>query len=150
MNEPFLERIEHDGTLLGLILRSGFRKEGTHFFSPADLSQQLGYMKLPKGQLIEPHIHNPTAREVVLTQEVLVILSGRLRVDFYSQERQYVESRVLGPHDVVMLIDGGHGFEVLEPIEMLEVKQGPYLGDADKTRFAAIETTSLRVRGDGV
>jgi mannose-6-phosphate isomerase-like protein (cupin superfamily) len=145
MSTPLVEAIEHDGVLFAIILRRDFRLPGTHFFSPPELSQQLGYMRLPQGQQIAPHVHNPVPRQVVYTQEVLIIREGRLRVDFYDEERRYLESRELAPWDVVMLIRGGHGFEVLEDLEMLEVKQGPYLGDDDKTRFEAPDPRLPRV-----
>jgi hypothetical protein len=148
MTVPHLERIEHDGQLLALVLRRHFREEGTHFFTPDDFAQQLGYMRLPTGRIIEPHLHNTASRTVVHTQEVLVILRGRLRVDFYSPARVYRESRVLFPFDVILLVSGGHGFEVLEAIEMLEIKQGPYLGAADITRFEAVDPASIKVRGE--
>jgi hypothetical protein len=102
-------------------------------------------MRLPRGQQIAPHVHNPNPREVVYTQEVLIIREGRLRVDFYDAERRYLESRELEPWDVVMLIRGGHGFEVLEDLELLEVKQGPYLGDEDKSRFSPVDPSLLRL-----
>lgn len=148
MTSPFLERIEHDGHLLALILRRHFRGEGTQFFTPEDFSQQLGYMQLPRGRVIEPHLHTTAARTVASTQEVLVILRGRLRVDFYSSRREYCESRLLFPLDVALLASGGHGFEVLEAIELLEIKQGPYLGAADTTRFEAIDPALITVRGE--
>lgn len=148
MTTPHLERIEHDGQLLALLLRRHFREEGTHFVTPDDFAQQLGYMRLPTGRVIEPHLHNTASRTVVHTQEVLVILRGRLRVDLYSPAREYRESRVLFPLDVILLIAGGHGFEVLEALEMLEIKQGPYLGAADITRFEAIDPALIEVRGE--
>jgi hypothetical protein len=63
------------------------------------------------------------------------VKKGKLRVDLYSDAREYRDSRVLEGGDVILLVSGGHGFEVLEDVEMIEVKQGPYTGDADKTRF---------------
>ena len=131
-----IERIENGGALIAIILRASFREAGVHFFTPDELSQQLAYMSHPAGRLIEPHMHNPVPREVTYTQEVLVLRKGRLRVDFYAQDRSYLESRELGAGDVILLAGGGHGFEVLEDVEMIEVKQGPYTGDGDKTRFA--------------
>ncbi|GHN00231.1 hypothetical protein WSM22_17200 [Cytophagales bacterium WSM2-2] len=92
-------------------------------------------MNHPKGKVIEPHVHNAVKREVHYTQEVLLIKSGKVRVDFYLDNQDYLESRVLEQGDVILLMTGGHGFEVLEELEMIEVKQGPYAGDHDKTRF---------------
>ena len=149
MDRSAIEHIECGGSLIAMIIRGDFRKDGIHFFTPADLSQQLGYMKHPKGKIIEPHVHNPVPREVTYTQEVLVIRKGRLRVDFYSPAKEYIESRVLEANDVILLIKGGHGFEVLEPIEMLEIKQGPYVGDLDKTRFQGIDANEVRITERG-
>ena len=92
-------------------------------------------MKHPAGKLIDPHVHNPVPREVHYTQEVLFIKRGKVRVDFYSNEQVYIESRTLETGDTILLATGGHGFEMLEETEMIEVKQGPYAGEEDKTRF---------------
>lgn len=134
MNEH-VERIEHAGELLALIVRSEFDRPGISFFTPDDLSQQLAYMRHPAGKVIDAHVHNPVTRSVAYTQETLFIKRGRLRVDFFSDAQDYLESRELASGDVILLIRGGHGFEVLEELEMIEVKQGPYAGDGDKTRF---------------
>ena len=125
-----------------MIVRADFSEPGIHFFTPPEFSQQLAYMNHPKGKTIEPHVHNPVPREVYYTQEVLFIRKGRLRVDFYSDDRFYLESRDLGPGDVILLSGGGHGFEILEDLEMIEVKQGPYAGEADKTRFKPVSKTT--------
>ena len=58
-----------------------------------------------------------------------------MRVDFYTDQKDYLESRILSAGDIILLASGGHGFEFLEPSEMIEVKQGPYTSDLDKTRF---------------
>jgi len=133
--EGMVETITHNNEILALILRASFSESGVHFLTPDEFSQQLGYMRHPKGKVIEPHIHNETLRTITLTQEVLFIRKGKLRVDFYDKRQSYLESRVLSAGDVILLSAGGHGFEALEELEMIEVKQGPYVGVADKTRF---------------
>ena len=135
-----VETIAHNGKTLALILRSSFSKPGIHFLTPNDFPQQLGYMQHPKGKVIEPHIHNEVSRNIELTQEVLFIRRGKLRVDFYDDHQTYIESRNLSEGDVILLSSGGHGFEVLEELEMIEVKQGPYVGGHDKIRFSAAPT----------
>lgn len=130
-----IQRIYHEGTELALIIRRSYYKEGIEFFTPSTYSQQIGYMNRPGGYVIAPHVHNPVQREVQYTKEVLFIRSGRVRVDFYSEAQVYLESTVLEAGDVILLAYGGHGFEMLEATEMIEVKQGPYAGDRDKTRF---------------
>jgi mannose-6-phosphate isomerase-like protein (cupin superfamily) len=140
-----IEEILHKGEPLAVILRAGFRADGIRFFTPADFSQQLGYMNRPRGYVIPPHVHNAVTRSVHYTKEVLFIKSGRVRVDFYDDEQNYLESRVLGTGDVILLAFGGHGFEMLEATEMIEVKQGPYAGEADKTRFFPISADKVRL-----
>jgi mannose-6-phosphate isomerase-like protein (cupin superfamily) len=130
-----IERITNGDALLAIIVSHRFREPGIHFFTTTDLSQQLAFMRHPAGKVIAPHFHNPVPREVQFTQEVLFIKRGRLRVDFYDEDRCHLESRILEVGDTIMLVSGGHGFEVLEDVEMMEVKQGPYAGEQDKTVF---------------
>jgi mannose-6-phosphate isomerase-like protein (cupin superfamily) len=138
-----IETIVHDGLTLAIIIRSDFNEDGIHFFTPNDFSQQLAFMKHPAGKVIQPHVHNPVKRDVHFTKEVLLIKHGKLRVDFYSIDQVYLESRTLNSNDVILLSEGGHGFEVLEDLAMFEVKQGPYAGDMDKTRFEGKSTSPV-------
>lgn len=133
-----IERILHGSRELALIVRRDFHRDGIEFFTPGTYSQQLGYMNRPGGYVIPPHVHNSVWREVQYTKEVLLIRSGRVRVDFYSEAQEYLQSNVLVAGDVILLAFGGHGFEMLEPTEIIEVKQGPYCGDQDKTRFEPV------------
>lgn len=137
--------IRHNGVLLAVIVAGSFSEPGIHFFTPGELSQQLAYMRHPAGKIISPHVHTPSPRTVEYTQEVLVLKRGKLRVDFYDEHRQYLQSRVLVAGDAILLATGGHGFEVLEELEMIEVKQGPYAGEQDKERFSGISADKARV-----
>ena len=131
------EEIVIDGQLCAILLTATYDEPGIQFFTRDDYSQQLASMSYPAGKVIPAHTHNPVRREVFYTQEALFIRKGKVRVDFYSQQREYRKSRLLGRGDVILLIAGGHGFEVIEELNMVEVKQGPYAGEMDKTRFAA-------------
>jgi mannose-6-phosphate isomerase-like protein (cupin superfamily) len=130
-----IEEVKFNNTMLAVIIRSNYHKEGISFFTPGDFSQQLGYMNRPKGYVIDPHVHNLVERKVTLTQEVLYIKNGKVRVDFYDDDRNYLESKIVSTGDVILLAAGGHGFEMLEDAEIIEIKQGPYCGDEDKVRF---------------
>lgn len=136
-----------DGEEYAVIIRAEYEKDGIEFFTPDHYSQQLAYMKRPEGYVIEAHEHNALPREVAYTREVLIIRSGRLRIDIYDEQRAYIESRVVCAGDVVLLARGGHGFEMLEESEIIEVKQGPYPGVEDKTRFAGIAPCEACVKG---
>lgn len=118
------------------IIRSNHTPSSTEFFTPGNYSQQLGIIKYPSGGKIKPHYHNRVTREVHYTQEVLVIRKGKVQVNLFDYELKYISSVVLSAGDVILLASGGHGFEMLEDCEMLEIKQGPYNGvEADKTHF---------------
>lgn len=145
-SNPFVETIVSNAQLLACILRSQYKSEGITFFTPSDFSQQLGYMNRPAGYIIPPHVHNPVFRHVQYTKEVLLIKSGRVRIDFYDDDQIYLESRILESGDIILLAYGGHGFEMLEPTEMIEVKQGPYAGDEDKTRFEGISADEAVIK----
>ena len=148
-NTDMVESINHQGQMLALILRSDYRADGIQFFTPDDFSQQLGYMNRPQGYVIPPHVHNSVAREVHFTKEVLFIKSGKVRVDFYDDDQKYIESRILCRGDVVLLAYGGHGFEMLEESEMIEVKQGPYVGEERIFQESVAPARySLATRGD--
>ena len=141
-----METIKNLDQTIAIIIRAEYRADGIQFFTSDAFSQQLAYMNRPAGYVIDPHVHNPVKRDVVWTQEVLFVRSGRMRVDFYTDGRHYLESRVVSTGDVVMLVAGGHGFEMLEPTELIEVKQGPYSGDQDKTRFEPVPTERVQVK----
>lgn len=130
-----VEKITHNSEILAIIVRKEFNNEGINFFTPNDYSQQLAFMNHPAGKEIQPHIHKKVHREVHYTQETLFIRKGKLQVDFYSDDQKYLDSRTLKSGDVILLIKGGHGFKVLDDLEMFEVKQGPYAGDQDKIKF---------------
>jgi len=141
-----LEEIKYNDEILAIIVRNDFSKEGIAFFTPNDFSQQLAYMKHPEGKIIHPHVHNPVERVVHYTKEVLFIKSGKLRVDFYDDSQNYLESRILSSGDVILLSTGGHGFVAMENLEMIEVKQGPYAGDQDKIRFEGVDESKIVIK----
>lgn len=130
-----IEYIRHNDQDIAIIISHQFDQQGIRFFTPHEYSQQLAYMHHPSGKTIIPHTHNELIREVHHTLEVLFIRKGKLKVDFYSNDKTFLKSRVVLAGDVVFLASGGHGFEVLEEVEMFEVKQGPHLEGKDKTRF---------------
>lgn len=135
MENSFVETIVHGLEPIALIIRAGYDEPGVHFFTPGNFSQQVAFMRHPQGKKIAPHVHNLLSRQVLYTQEVLFIRKGRLKVNLYSSDRKFLAAPILEEGDVILLCGGGHSFEMLEETSMIEVKQGPYAGDDDKTRF---------------
>lgn len=133
-----LEQIfsKRDRVLLAVILRrSDGREEGITFPTEPSDELQVGHMYWKSGHVIAAHEHNPLARKISTTQEVLFIRSGIVRVDLYVESTHFECSRTLHEGDVIYLRAGGHGFEILEDADIVEVKQGPYKGEGEKTRF---------------
>ena len=142
------EVIKHNNILLGMIIRKSDEKEGVNFFTPDEFQQQIGILKLPQDHRFQPHIHNKIKREIFYTYETLVIRKGKLRVDFYDTEQNYLFSDVVSTGDILMLAEGGHGFKVLEEIDFVEIKQGPFLGERDKFKFDTLPDNSVKLRNE--
>ena len=138
--------IEHNGIELGAIVRSTYHNNGIGFFSNNSDGLQLGYMNRPDNYVIAPHTHNKIRREVFFTEEILFIRSGMVRVDFYDDNQQYIESQIARSGDIVILKAGGHGFKIIERADIFEVKQGPYLGAQDKVRFEPIADAQVIIK----
>ena len=118
---PDSNTIKNKGKILAIILLTTYNEKGINFFTPNEFSQQLAYMNHPSGYEIQPHVHNAIQREVHFTKEVLFIKSGKVRVDFYDDEKKYLESNILESGDVILLAFGGHGFVMMEDSEIIEV-----------------------------
>lgn len=144
-----VEEVKKKNKLLAMIIRNDYVCDGVDFITPGDYSQQVAYMHHQTGKVIDAHVHNLVHRNVVMTQEVLFIKKGVLRVDFYDEYEDYLESRNLREGDIILLVSGGHGFQVLDEVEMVEVKQGPYAGEEDKRRFAGIDESQAVYKEKG-
>ena len=127
--------VDHDGTLLAMIVSNRSFGPGVHFVTPNELQQQVAVMKRPAGEKILAHTHLPVPRSVKGTQEVLIILDGCIRADIYDDNREFVQSETLTGGDVIVLVSGGHGFTIVDDCEFIEVKQGPYVPGKDKEVF---------------
>ena len=140
-----IEKIFHKKKLFALIVRRQFRKKsGINFFTSKESTQQFGFMKHKKNHIIKPHKHNKRLTRILRTTEVILLLKGTLRVDFYNDKCRYLFSKKINERDVIMLIHGGHGFKVLKNTEMIEVKQGPYSLASDKIKFKTVDEKKIK------
>lgn len=142
-----LHRVVNNDVIIAIIISADFKSSGIEFVTPEHFSQQVGYMSRPVGYKIPPHVHMNVPREVKLTQEVLYIKSGVVRVDLYTRSQTYLESHILSSGSVILLADGGHGFEMLEDSEIIEIKQGPYSPENDKSHFAGVRSEDILIMG---
>ena len=142
-----IEKILNKKKLLALIVRGTYRKKGgITFFTPNESTQQFGYMKHKKKYIIKPHLHKKRITKILYTTEVILLLKGILRVDFYNDDKNYLFSKILKQKDIIMLVNGGHGFKVLKEVEMLEIKQGPYSLIKDKIKFENIDEKKIKIK----
>ena len=130
-----VEKIEFEQVLIAYIIRADKLPEKTEFITPDEVKQQVGFIVYPKGGEIPRHIHLPIERHLTGTSEVLLLRKGKAEVDFYTQEKEFICTRTLEEGDLLLLVNGGHGFRCLEDTVFMEIKQGPYTGLVEKERF---------------
>ena len=131
-----IKEIKHQGQTLALIIKNfNKNKKGIKFFTPNKLSQQVAYMYHKKKNVIQPHLHKKRLKKIYDTNEVLIILDGKMKVDFFTTKKKYLKSEILKKNDIIILMKGGHGFKIMKDCKFIEVKQGPYLADKYKERF---------------
>jgi len=142
-----IKKIVYKNKLFALIVRGKYRKKrGINFFTSKNSIQQFGYMKHKKNYVIKPHKHNQRLTKILKTTEVILLLKGSLRVDFYNNKKKYLFSNIINEKDIIMLVHGGHGFKVLKNVEMIEVKQGPYSLASDKTKFNKVDEKKIKIK----
>jgi len=121
-----IERVEHEGETIALIVRGDFEEEGAKFFTNDDNPLQLGVINQKAGQETQPHVHREREVAIKSIQEVVHVDRGRALVKFYTRDGNKVGSRILERGDTILLMNGGHGFRMLEDTRLVEIKQGPY------------------------
>ena len=142
-----IEKVKYKKKLYALIVRGKYRnKKGISFFTPKEATQQFGYLKHKKGHIIQPHQHRKRLTKIMATTEVILLLKGSIKVDFYDEQKKYLFSKILKEKDIVMLVEGGHGFKVIKDVEMIEVKQGPYNLIKDKIKFTGIYEKRIKIK----
>ena len=141
-----IEKVLYKNKLFALIVRRQFRKKsGINFFTSKESTQQFGFIKHKKNHIIKPHKHNKRLTKILRTTEVILLLKGTLRVDFYNDKNKYLFSKIINERDIIMLVHGGHGFKILKNAEMIEVKQGPYLA-SDKIKFKTVDEKKIKFK----
>jgi hypothetical protein len=124
-----------DNVLTSIIIRHDFHPPATTFITSPDLAQQVGFVVYPAGGVIKRHIHKNVDRQNISSSEALIVREGKLEIDIYDQHKELVATRLLEAGDFVLMVSGGHGFRVVEPTILLEIKLGPYAGPEDKELF---------------
>lgn len=141
MKSKTIETFIHKGEALAIIIYASFQEQGIRFVTPKEFPQQLGFLSYTAGSGIQAHIHRNISRTISTTQEILIMRKGKLKVNFYDNDQNYIDSRILSKGDVILLAAGGHGFTMLTDAQIIEIKQGPYIDEKqDKVKFDGKET----------
>ena len=140
-----IQTIKHKNLIFGYII-SYKKRNGVNFLTPLNLTHQIGAISHKKNHNILPHLHLNNNRKIHYTSEVLIIKKGKMRVDLYSNKKKYLFSKIVIKDDILILIKGGHGFKILEPTDMLEIKQGPYNKKKDKIRFEPAIPKNIKIK----
>jgi mannose-6-phosphate isomerase-like protein (cupin superfamily) len=130
-----LEIISWNNQPLTYIIHGEYQPDHTDFITPPEFKQQVGFVVYPAGGEVVRHVHKPLHRHLVGTSEVLIVRKGCCVIDVYNNEKTLVDSREIKEGDIILMVDGGHGFRMVEDTVFLEVKQGPYTGIDEKERF---------------
>jgi hypothetical protein len=117
-----------------IVIRAGMKIDGIEFFSPQNYSQQVGLMTRPAGYTVAAHFHNPVERLITSTQEVLIIRKGECSITLFNAMGEVLTKIHLSMGDAILLAHGAHQIDMISECEILEVKQGPYAGEFDKTQ----------------
>lgn len=123
------------GQVLAIVVASNTKADGISFLTNPSDQFQLGLLGWPKGHVIPAHTHVELDRPISRTSEVLFVRSGAVNMSLYTDGGSHLIDYELRGGDVVVLLAGGHGFTMLEPSQLVEIKQGPYMGEREKIRF---------------
>ena len=141
-----IEIIDRAEKVVALILKKTLECTETTFFTTDRDELQVGVISKPEGSSVTRHIHNIQPRTLTRTTEVLIITNGIVDVTFYDDDQNFIQIERLYAGDILVQLKGGHGFEMIEESEIIEVKQGPYSGEEDKTRFNTISEEHIIIK----
>lgn len=129
--------IVKDKIVLARYIPADSWKEGLSFFSKDNEFIQVGSWKYGKGKELLAHIHNKVQRKISRTQEVIYVVKGKVEASIYTLDKIFVQKLIINRGDFLILLNCGHGYKILEDnTQVLEVKNGPYLGpNIDRKRI---------------
>jgi hypothetical protein len=133
-----VERIEFNGIAYAEIIRADVRVNKTTFFSAPESAFQFGLLAHAAGYAEPPHVHKVVSRVINDVQQMFVVQRGVVAIQLFSDDGGLLHEVVLNQGDAVVLIHGAHAIRVIEDMQCISVKQGPFMGDKlDKVNLEA-------------
>lgn len=132
-----METIKDENEILAIVYRNDDWVEGLNFITPDDLYIQAGSWYYPKGKKLASHVHKKYPRTADLTHECVYVKQGSMKVLLFNNDRQLKQEFILRQGDLAVMVNGGHGYEILEDnTQILETKNGPFVDvSVDKEKF---------------
>ena len=126
---------DKNNNLLAIVVKSNSSTKEKDFHTDDASEFQIASFNLKKDEIIQRHYHEKQKRTIFSTNEVIVLQSGKMTLTLYDIDLNKVEEIILEGGDMVALFNGGHELRIDEQTQFIEVKQGPYDEEKDKTRF---------------
>jgi len=131
-----IELIIKDSKTYAIIIRSKYKPDSTEFITDGKSVQQVGFIVYKSGEEIKRHLHKPLKRTIYNTPETLFVKEGAIEYEIFNNSKKFISKGQLNQGDIIILLDGGHGFKTIKDTVLFEIKQGPFMGDGkDKERF---------------
>ncbi len=134
-----VESIEYDGIKYAEVIWANMRVEQTTFFSPPESSFQFGLLGHKAGFVEPAHYHTPITRTIKDLQQMFVVQYGVVAVQLYSDDGHLLREIIMNPGDAIVLIHGAHAIRVIEDMQCISVKQGPFLGSENDKVFVEVK-----------
>ena len=135
MNNKNIKNISHNDELYSSIFDLNNINEGLDFLTNNDSFVQVGTWKYEKGKILDAHYHNTFERKSYITQEVVLVLEGKIICNLYTTNGEFIASEEIRENQLIIQFQGIHEYEILDNSKVLEIKNGPYFGpDKDRTR----------------
>jgi hypothetical protein len=139
MKNPSIEAVEYNGIKYAEIIWADARVDKTTFFSPADSSFQFGLLAHEAGFVEPPHYHKPVGRLISDLQQMFVVQRGVVVIDLFDDDGNKLREIKMNSGDAIVLIHGVHAIRVIEDMQCISVKQGPYLGEEHDKVFVEVK-----------
>jgi hypothetical protein len=134
-----IESVEYNGIKYAEIIWAGTKVESTTFFSPPESSFQFGLLAHRAGFVEPPHYHKAIVRQIDDLQQMFVVQYGVIAVELYNDKGELLREIIMNPGDAIVLIHGAHAIRVIEDMQCISVKQGPFLGTENDKVFIEVK-----------
>ena len=134
-----VETVKYNGVKYAEIIWADTSVEQTTFYSPPESSFQFGLLAHEAGFVEAPHYHKPITRTIDDLQQMFVVQRGVVVVELYSDAGDLLREIEMHAGDAVALIHGVHAIRVIEDMQCISVKQGPYLGEEQDKVFVDVK-----------